>query len=136
MVNTATELALAAKMVAAYVLLTIASVVTLVLLSAAGSGQATSEAWGHAVIVAVFSALLPLRLRAARRGSGKAALAVVIMAVVVLAVNLVEAILPHAFPVWMRVEMLAVVVVMATLLAAMRGALARRKTPETPSPVR
>lgn len=128
MVNSNAKLGPATWLVAVYVLLTIASIVLLVILSAIGSDQATNEAWGHAVIVAVFSILLPLRLSAARRGSVGAFRAVMIIAAVVLVVNLVEALLPGTFPAWMRVEMGAVVVVMALLLAALRGALGARRS--------
>lgn len=122
MVNSSVNVAAGVRLVATYVVLTIASIVALVVLAARGSDQATSEAWGHAIIVVVFCVLLPLRIRAARRGSRSAARAVAIIAVVVLVVNLVEAVLP-TFPAWMRVQMAAVVVVMALLVFAMRGAL-------------
>lgn len=121
-VNTRANLTTGAGLVAAYVLLTVASIVVLVIMSATGSEQATSAAWGHAVIVAVLAVLLPLRMRAARRGSSAAARAVMIIALVVLVVNLIEAALPHAFPGWMRIEMVAVAVVMALLVTAMLGA--------------
>lgn len=113
------NLTTASRIVGAYVALTIASVVILAVLAAAGSAQATSEAWGHAVIVLVFSVLLPLRLRAARRGSEGASRAVTIIGTVLLVVNLVEAVLPHAFPSWMRVEMVLVVGLMAGLVTLM-----------------
>lgn len=123
MVNKDSLLTTATRLVAGYVLLTIVSVLTLIVLSALGSDEATSDAWGHAVIVAAFSVLLALRLRAARRGSAPGLKAVGIIAVVLLVVNVVEAALPHAFPVWMRVEMLAVAIVMAALVVAVRRAL-------------
>lgn len=112
------NLTTASRVVWTYVALTVASVAVLAVLAAAGSDQATAEAWGHAVVVLVFCVLLPLRLRAARRGSADALRAVSIIAVVLLAVNLVEALLPHAFPGWMRVEMAMVVVLMASLVTS------------------
>jgi hypothetical protein len=113
------DLAAAYAVVRVYVTLTLATVVALAVLSAVTPRLATSEAWGHAVIVTVFAALLPLRLRAARRGSGRALRAATIIAVVLLVVNLIEAALPHAFPAWMRLDMVVVALLMATLAASL-----------------
>jgi hypothetical protein len=42
--------------------------------------------------------------------------AVAIIASVLLAVNVVEAALPHAFPGWMRIEMVVIAVLMAVVV--------------------
>ncbi|WP_028927785.1 hypothetical protein [Pseudonocardia acaciae] len=108
-----------------YVALVLGTLVALAVLSEAASRLATEEAWGHAVIVAVFAVVLPLRLRAANRGSARALRAVGIIAAVLLVVNVVEASLPGAFPTWMRGEMVAVAAVMLLLLGCV--ARARRQ---------
>lgn len=107
-------------LVTTYVAITVATLVVLAVLSATAPTLATGEAWGHAVIVGVFAVLLPLRLRAARRGERRALTAVVVIASVLVLVNVVEAFLP-AFPGWMRGEM----VVIAALMVGV-GVLAGR----------
>ena len=87
----------ASVVVRAYVVLTAATVAALIVMSAVAPRLATSNAWGHAVIVVIFVILQPLRMRAARKGSTRALRGVTIMAVAVLAVNVVEAALPQ-FP--------------------------------------
>jgi hypothetical protein len=89
-------------------------VAALVVMTLVAPWQATDEAWWHAVIVAVFAVLLPVRLRAARRGSRRALTVVAVAAAILVAVNLVEATLP-AFPGWMRVEMVAIAGLMAVV---------------------
>jgi hypothetical protein len=106
-----------ANLVRAYVVLTVGTIIALIIMAAVAPHLATQEAWGHAVIVVVFAVLLPLRLRAARKGSADALRAVAIIASVLLAVNVVEAALPHAFPGWMRIEMVAIAVLMAALVS-------------------
>jgi hypothetical protein len=103
-------------LVGSYVALTAGTIVALVILAGTAPHLATKNAWGHAVIVLVFAVLLPLRLRAARKGSADALWAVAIIASALLAVNVVEAALPHAFPAWMRVEMAAVAALMAAVV--------------------
>lgn len=105
----------ASALVGSYVVVVALTIAGLAVLSAIGSRQATSDAWGHAVIVAVFAVLLPVRLRAAKRGSVRAVRAVGIIAVVLLVVNLVEAAIPNLFPGWMRIEMIGIAVLMAAL---------------------
>lgn len=123
MVNNAgvPDLTSATKVVVGYASLTVATVVALVVLSGAAPDLATDEAWGHALIVLVFAVLLPLRMRAARKGSTRALRAVTVIALVLLVVNLVEAALPHAFPVWMRLEMVAVALLTALLAGLTTG---------------
>jgi len=89
-------------LVGSYAVIVLGTVVALAVLTGVAPRWAPPEAWGHAVVVAVFAALLPLRWRAARRGSARARRAVRIIAAVLLVVNLVEAFVP-AFPLWMRV---------------------------------
>jgi hypothetical protein len=100
-------------------------VVALAVLSGVAPRLATPEAWGHAVIVAVFAVVLPLRWRAARRGGTRGLRAVGIIAAVLAVVNAVEACLP-AFPAWMRVEMALVAVLMLVLLACVVTTARRR----------
>ncbi|MFF9347676.1 hypothetical protein [Streptomyces sp. NPDC014734] len=87
----------------------------LAVMAATAPRLATSEAWGHAVIVAVFAIVLPLRTRAALRGSASGLRALTVIGCVLLVVNLVEAALPGVFPPWMRVEMLAIAAMMLIL---------------------
>ena len=119
------DLATASTVVRAYVALTVATVVALIVMSAVAPHLATDEAWGHALIVFVFVILLPLRMRAARKGSARALRAVTIMSAAVLVVNAVEAALPHAFPGWMRVEMVMIAVLMAVLVGLLTGRVHR-----------
>ncbi|MDR0346299.1 MAG: hypothetical protein LBI49_24895 [Nocardiopsaceae bacterium] len=121
----AADLATASTVVRAYVALTVATVAALVVMSAVAPRLATADAWGHAVIVVIFAILLPLRMRAARKGSTRALRAVTIMAVAVLVVNVVEAALPHGFPGWMRIEMVVTALLMALLAGLLTGRIRR-----------
>ncbi|MFF7232545.1 hypothetical protein BX264_7004 [Streptomyces sp. 2333.5] len=103
-----------------YVAAMVATVVALALLASRAPGQATEEAWGHALIVILFAVLLLVRLRSARSGSTRAVRALGIIAAALLVVNLVEAALPDVFPEWMRVEMVAIALWMAALLILVR----------------
>jgi hypothetical protein len=118
------DLAAASVVVRAYVVLTAATVAALIVMSAVAPRLATSNAWGHAVIVVIFVILLPLRMRAARKGSTRALRGVTIMAVALLAVNVVEAALPQ-FPGWMRIEMAVIAVLMALLVGLLTGRVRR-----------
>jgi hypothetical protein len=91
------------------------TIIALVVMSSAAPHLATREAWGHAVIVAVLSFILPLRLRGASRGSTRALVAVAVIAAALSAANVVEAALPGVFPGWMRVEMIVIAALMAAL---------------------
>jgi len=102
-------------LVGSYAVIVLGTVVALAVLTGVAPRWAPPEAWGHAVVVAVFAALLPLRWRAARRGSARARRAVRIIAAVLLVVNLVEAFVP-AFPLWMRVQMGVIAMIMFALL--------------------
>jgi hypothetical protein len=118
------DLATASTVIRGYVVLTVATVLALIVMSVVAPRLATNDAWGHAVIVVVFVILLPLRMRAARKGSTRALRAVTVMAAVVLVVNAVEAALP-AFPGWMRIEMVVIAVLMALLVALLTGRVHR-----------
>lgn len=107
-------------LVTGYVVIALATVAALAIMSSAAPALATSEAWGHAVIVAVFAIVLLLRWRSARAGDAKAWRAVGVIAAVLLVVNAVEAALPGVFPVWMRVEMAVIAVLMCVLVVLMR----------------
>ncbi len=108
-----------------YVAAMVATVVALALLASRAPGQATEEAWGHALIVMLFAVLLLVRLRSARSGSARAVRALGIIAAALLVVNLVEAALPDVFPEWMRVEMVAIALWMAALLILVRRSARR-----------
>jgi len=101
-----------------YVAVVAATVVALLVLAGVAPQLATDEAWGHEIIVAVFAVVLPLRLRAARRGGPRALRAVVIIGGVLIIVNVVEAVIPGLFPAWMRLEMILIAVLMAVLVVS------------------
>ena len=124
MVNTS-PINASATVVRVYVALTAAALLTLVLLSLVAPDLVTGHAWGHAIIVTVFAVLLPLRLRAARLGKPSGLRAVGVISGTLLAVNMVEGMLPGFFPTWMRVEMFCVAALMAVnVLLVVRAALA------------
>jgi lysylphosphatidylglycerol synthetase-like protein (DUF2156 family) len=104
------------KLVGLYLAVSVVTLVVLGLLSATGSKQATSSAWVHAVIVALFAVLLEMRMRAARRGSRRASVAVLIIASVLFVANIIEAAAPGAFPTWMRFEMVAIAALMGGVI--------------------
>lgn len=112
----------AGVLVTGYVAIVLGTVVALAVMSSMAPRLATDEAWGHAVIVAIFAIVLPLRLRSARAGNARAWRAVGVIAAVLLVVNVVEAALPGAFPVWMRVQMAVIAVLMAALVVLTRKA--------------
>ncbi len=113
-------------LVTAYVVLALGTLVVLGAVSASDPAQAGQDAWVHAVLVAAFAAVLPLRLRAARRGSRRAETAVVVIAGVLAVANIVEAALPGLFPDWMRLEMLAIAGLMLAVLVVCAGHTRRR----------
>jgi lysylphosphatidylglycerol synthetase-like protein (DUF2156 family) len=82
------------QLVALYVVVALGTLVALAVLAGTAPRLATDEAWGHALIVAVFAVVLPLRTRAAARGSVSGLRALTIIGVVLLVVNVVEAALP------------------------------------------
>jgi hypothetical protein len=106
----------ATPLIAGYVAVVVATLVALAVLSGTDPSQATGDAWVHAVIIGVFAVLLPLRLRAARRGRPRAAGAVLVIAAVLVVVNLVEALIPALFPTWMRIEMVGIAALMAAVV--------------------
>lgn len=130
--NPAVGLQAVSNLVRAYVVLTIGTIIALIIMGAVAPHLATQEAWGHAVIVVVFAVLLPLRLRAARKGSADALRAVAIIASVLLAVNVVEAALPHAFPGWMRIEMVVIALLMAVLVTTVIRIIRRPRAANLP----
>lgn len=113
--------------VTAYVVVVVATLVVLASMSATGSDQASSAAWGHAVVVAIFAVLLPMRLRAARRGSDRAIGAIAIIATVLFIVNVVEALLPDGFPRWMRMEMAGIAALMGAIAVSAARDLIRER---------
>jgi hypothetical protein len=126
MVNTmrpSGNLAAIRLVVRVYVLVAVGTLALLAVLSAAAPRQAPREAWVHAIIVAVFAVLLPMRLRAAQRGSVAALRAVGLISSALLLVNVVEAAIPGFMPVWMRIEMVAI----AALMAAVIGLVIRER---------
>ncbi|MBY8855670.1 hypothetical protein K7711_04200 [Nocardia sp. CA2R105] len=113
-------------LVRGYVVIVSATIVALAVLSVVDAAQATKDAWGHAVIVMLFAVLLPLRMRSARSGSRWALRAVGLIAAVLFLVNIVEALVPEMFPVWMRIEMIAIAVLMAAVVTCVSMHAARR----------
>lgn len=111
-----TPLATAALIVRVYLAVVIATLVGLVVLSFAAPHQATSEAWGHAIVVSVFAVVLPLRLRKAQTGRRGAIRAVGLICAVLFLVNVVEALIPGFVPVWMRLEMCVVALLMLVIV--------------------
>jgi hypothetical protein len=99
-----------------YLAIALGTIAVLALLAAVAPHQATQEAWVHAAIVAVFAVVLPLRLRAARAGSVGGLRAVGLIAAALFLVNVVEAMLPVLFPLWMRVQMIGVAVLMLVVV--------------------
>jgi hypothetical protein len=109
------------KIALAYAALTALSIILLIIFSAAAPQLATSDAWGHAVIVVIFAFVLPLRLRRVGKNPTPGGVrAGIIIASVLLAVNLVEALLPM-FPGWMRGEMAVIVILMIAMIARLAG---------------
>jgi lysylphosphatidylglycerol synthetase-like protein (DUF2156 family) len=104
------------KLVGLYLAVSVVTLVVLGLLSAVGSKEATSSAWVHAVIVAFFAVLLGMRMRAARQGSRRASVVVLIIATILFVANIIEAAAPGAFPTWMRFEMAAIAALMGGLI--------------------
>ncbi len=105
------------QVIRAYVVVVLATVTALVVLSVVSPQRATEHAWGHAVIVAVFAVLLPLRMRSARAGDRGALRAVGIISAVLLVVNVVEILIPGFLSTWMRIEMAGIAALMAVSVA-------------------
>lgn len=103
-------------LVRVYVAIVLGTVVALGILSVAAPAQATRDAWGHAVIVAVFAVLLPLRLRSARAGSRGGLRAVGLISAALFLVNVIEVMIPGLFPVWLRAVMVGIAVLMAAVV--------------------
>ncbi|WP_443096025.1 hypothetical protein [Rothia koreensis] len=106
-----------ARLVAVYVAAVVVAILVLVALTFLAPAQATDEAWWHAMIVAVFAVLLPLRTRAAVRGNAHAYGAVGVIAAVLAIVNVIEALIPGFVPLWMRIEMFGIAALMAVIAA-------------------
>lgn len=125
MINTS-SLKPIARAVRLYVAIVAATLVALAIMTLAAPHLATDHAWGHAIIVAVFALLLPLRLRAAQAGRRSGLRAVGLISATLFVVNIVEALIPGFVPLWMRVEMLAAAALMGVIvLLVARAALAR-----------
>lgn len=108
-----TALPVAGALVPLYLVVVVCTLLTLGVLTVVAPAQATAEAWGHSLVVAVFAVLLPLRLRSARTGRRGAVRAVGLIAAALLVVNVVEALLPGFVPAWMQVQMVLVAALMA-----------------------
>lgn len=109
-----------------YVLVVLATIAALITMSVVAPHLATDHAWGHAVIVAGFAVLLPLRMRSARAGNRGGLLAVGIISAVLFLVNVVEMLIPHFLPSWMRIEMIGTAALMAASVALVAQIAARR----------
>lgn len=99
-----------------YVVIVALTLVALLVLSAVAPPDASANAWGHAVVVAVFAVVLPLRLRGARAGKRVAVRALGLIAAVLFLVNVVEALIPSFVPGWMRLEMVVIAVLMVGIV--------------------
>lgn len=99
-----------------YVVIVALTLVALLVLSAVAPPDASANAWGHAVVVAVFAVVLPLRLRGARAGKRAAVRALGLIAAVLFLVNVVEALIPSFVPGWMRLEMIVIAVLMVGIV--------------------
>jgi hypothetical protein len=114
--NQAGELRSIITLIRTYVAIVFGTLVALVALSASAPHLVTSDAWVHEVIVTLFALVLSLRLRTGRAGNANALRAVGIIAAVLAVVNLVEALIPDLFPVWMRMEMVIIAALMAIVV--------------------
>lgn len=112
MTNSA-ELAYLARILWTYVVVVLATIGALIVMAVAAPHLATDHAWGHAVIVAIFAVLLPLRLRSARAGNRSGLRAVGIISATLLLVNVGELLIPGFVPGWMRIEMIGIAALMA-----------------------
>jgi hypothetical protein len=109
-------LPVAAGLVRVYLVLVVGTVAALVVLTYVAPRLATTNAWGHAIVVAVFAVVLPLRLRRAQVGRRGAVRAVGLISAVLLLVNVVEALIPGFVPAWMCVVMVVTAAVMAGVI--------------------
>lgn len=114
--SASTPLPVSAVAIRFYLTVVVATLVGLTVLSFTAADQATSNAWGHAIVVSVFAVVLPLRLRSAQTGRRSAIRAVGLIASVLLLVNIVEALLPGFVPFWMRVQMGVVAALMLVVV--------------------
>lgn len=114
------------QVVRVYVLVVLATIAALIIMSVVSPHLATGHAWGHAVIVAVFAVLLPLRMRSARTGDRGGLRAVGVICAVLILVNVVEILIPGFLPTWMRIEMIGIAALMAVAVALVAQIAARR----------
>lgn len=105
-------LPMAQRLVGAYLIATAGTIAALAVLSVAVPHLATANAWGHAIVVAAFAVVLSLRLQRAQIGKRGAVRAVGVIAAVLFLVNVIEALIPEFVPVWMRIEMAVVALLM------------------------
>lgn len=116
-VGTPVALRASAALVWAYVILVGLSLAALIVLSAVMREWATTEAWVHMVIVAVFAIVLPLQIRRARLGQRGAVRAVGLIAAVLFVVNVVEVLVPSFMPAWMQIVMVLMAAAMAGVVS-------------------
>jgi hypothetical protein len=136
MINTS-SLKPIAVIVRLYVAIVAATLLALAIMTLAAPHLATNHAWDHAIIVAAFAVLLPLRLRAAQAGRRSGLRAVGLISATLFVVNVVEALIPGFVPVWMRLQMLAVAALMAVIvLLVARAAVASDRHDRRPAPAR
>jgi hypothetical protein len=117
----------AAILVRVYLVVVAATLALLVVYTFAAPHLATTNAWGHAIVVAVFAIVLPLRLRRAQTGYRGAVRAVGLIGALLFLANIVEVLIPGFVPVWMRVEMVFVALLMVgVILDAIRWAFTQK----------
>lgn len=107
-----TALPAAEPLVRIYLAVVMATFVTLAALALTAPRLATSNAWGHAIVVGVFAIVLPLRLRRAQTAKRGAIRAVGFISAILFLANVVEALIPGFVSAWMRVEMVLVALLM------------------------
>lgn len=100
-----------------YSFLALATVALLAIFSVTTPALATKDAWIHAIIVAVFALILPLRARAAKSGKRSALRATGIISSVIFLVNVIEGLIPNFVPVWMRVDMFITAALMLCVIS-------------------
>lgn len=121
-------LAKAAILVRTYLLVVLSTLVTLAVLTHYAPQFATSSAWGHTIIVAIFAIILPLRLRRAQKGRRGAIRAVGLISAVLFLVNVTESLIPGFVPLWMRIDMGIVALLMiGIVLEVVRWAVAEKQ---------
>jgi hypothetical protein len=125
--STSAALPAAAVLVRVYLAVLVVTLAALAVLTLTAPRLATSNAWGHAVVVAVFAIVLPLRLRRAQPGKRSAIRAVGVISAVLVLINVTEALIPGFVPLWMRLDMgLVALLMVGVVLDVVRWAVVNK----------